>query len=247
MPTHWTSGAWNSDEQHFSPIGGLIVHAVEQFLAERGASDNLVIAKVQYDILGVVELVPMEVAVRSVRPGRTIELLEAEVHAAGRTVALARMWRLAQFDTRSAAGGEPPTLPHPATLTRWPMDDVWPGDYIASLDVRAVTDPSPGRGAAWISTDINLVADEPVSNLARFIMLVDTANGVAVRESPRDWAYPNLDLSIHLYRQPRGPWVGFETQVVFGSAGQGLTSTVLHDEHGPVGRAEQTLTVRQLQ
>ena len=34
------------------------------------------------------------------------------------------------------------------------------------------------------------------------------------------------------------------TTVVFGPTGQGLTSSVLHDESGPVGRAEQTLTIR---
>lgn len=246
QPTHWTSGAWKDTEQHFSPIGGLVVHAVDQFVAERGTNDGLVIAKLHFDILGVVELVPMEVSVRSVRPGRTIELLEASVTATGRTVAIARIWRLAEFDTRTIAGGEPASLPHPQLLERWQMEHVWPGDYIASLEVRAVHAPMPGRGTAWITSPITLVAGEPISNLARFIMLVDTANGVAVRESPRAWAYPNLDLSIHLYRQPRGVWVGCDTSVVFGTSGQGLTSTVLHDEHGPVGRSEQTLTVRRL-
>jgi hypothetical protein len=40
--------------------------------------------------------------------------------------------------------------------------------------------------------------------------------------------------------------VGLDTTVVFGPDGVGLTSTVLHDAHGPVGRSEQMLTVRPL-
>ena len=58
--------------------------------------------------------------------------------------------------------------------------------------------------------------------------------------------FPNVDLSIHLYRSPVWGWVGLDTTVIFGADGVGLTSTTLHDRLGPVGRAEQILTVRPL-
>lgn len=124
------------------------------------------------------------------------------------------------------------------------MSDAWPGEYITTLDVRPIGESRPGRTTAWISTGLELVAGEPVSDLARFLALVDTANGIAVRESPKEWLFPNLDLTIHLHRQPRGRWVGLDTTVIFGAEGHGLTSTTLHDLQGPVGRAEQILTVR---
>jgi hypothetical protein len=79
-----------------------------------------------------------------------------------------------------------------------------------------------------------------------FIALVDTANGIAVRHSPQDWMFPNVDLTVHLHRQPTGSWVGLDTTVIFGPAGHGMTSTVLHDILGPVGQATQTLTLRPL-
>ncbi|MBF6247996.1 thioesterase family protein, partial [Nocardia elegans] len=41
-----------------------------------------------------------------------------------------------------------------------------------------------------------------------------------------------------------GQWTGLDTTVTWGADGQWLTSTVLHDIHGPVGRVEQILTVR---
>ena len=56
--------------------------------------------------------------------------------------------------------------------------------------------------------------------------------------------FPNVDLTIHLFREPVRGWVGFDTKVTMGTTGMGLTSTTLHDELGPVGRAEQILTVR---
>ncbi len=75
---------------------------------------------------------------------------------------------------------------------------------------------------------------------------VDTANGIAVRRSPREWMSPDVDLTTHLHQQPAGRWVGLDSTVVFGPDGAGLTTTVLHDLTGPVGRAGRLLTVRPL-
>jgi hypothetical protein len=57
-------------------------------------------------------------------------------------------------------------------------------------------------------------------------------------------AFPNVDLTAHLVRSPEPGWLGFDTTVTFGPTGHGLTSSVLHDEHGPVGTLAQSLTVR---
>ena len=68
-----------------------------------------------------------------------------------------------------------------------------------------------------------------------------------VRLDPRAWAFPNVDLTVHLFRTPEGGpgrWLGLDTSVTVGTSGIGLTSTTLHDERGPVGRAEQILTIR---
>jgi len=242
-PTAATGGAWAVDEQHISPMTGLIVHAVETFAAARGA-DGLVVARVSMDILGVLKLEDFTIEVETVRPGRTIELLEAVVIARGRPAVRARVWRMAQLDTAAVAGGAAPALPAPESVGVWAMSDAWPGEFITTLEVRPTAPVRPGRTTAWISTGLELLAGEPVSELARFVALVDTANGIAIRESPKEWLFPNLDLTIHLHRQPRGRWTGLDTTVVFGAHGHGLTSTVLHDLDGPVGRAEQILTVR---
>ncbi len=244
-PTLHTGGAWSAAEQHFSPLAGLLTHAIERFVAARGR-DSRVIARITFDILGTAAMKEFDVRVEEVRPGRTIELLEAVADARGRPFVRARAWRLRREDTAEIAAGQPERLPPPDRVESWPLTSVWPGGYIASLDFRPVERSRPGRTTAWVRTRIHLVAGEEVSALAGFIALVDTANGIAVRVSPEVWFYPNVDLSVHLYRQPRGGWVGLDTTVVFGPEGQGLTTTTLHDEDGPVGRAEQTLTIRRL-
>lgn len=242
-PTVHASGAWDPDEQHFSPLGGLIVHAIDRHLATR-PDCGLTPARISFDILGRLALDECEIQVETIRPGRTIELIEAVVLIAGRPVVRARAWLLSSSDTTAVAGGAADRLTPPESLKSWPLTSVWPGGYIASLDVRPLAPPQPGRTTAWITTQLDLVAGEPSSALASFVALVDTANGIAVRQPPTAWMYPNVDLTIHLHRRPEGRWTGLDTTVTFGPTGQGLTSTVLHDVSGPVGYAQQILTIR---
>ncbi|MCW4354310.1 thioesterase family protein [Hoyosella sp. YIM 151337] len=245
-PTELTSGAWSTSEQHISPVIGLMVHAVERFLAQR-APDDLHIARISADILGVLPIEDFEISVDIVRAGRTIELLEATVVAGGRAAVRARFWRLSAQDTSTVAGGAEQAPATPEAMPSWRMADVWPGGFIGSLDVRAAAPPVPGRTTAWVTSDVPLVGNESASTLAQFIGFVDTANGISVRESPQEWMFPNLDLTIHLFRQPRGRWVGLETTVVFGASGHGTTTAGLFDVDGQVGYASQILTVRSLQ
>jgi len=235
-----TSGAWAEAEQHIAPMIGLIVHEVERAIGD----DGKVLGRLSVDILGVIAVDEFVLVVEPMRAGRTIALTEARVMQAGRTIAVARAWRLSPFDSQDVAGGDADALPGPDDLPPWDISSVWPGGYIGSLEVRRAADSPPGRAVAWVRTPIDLVADEPASELARWIGLVDTANGLSVRAAPTEWLFPNVDLTTHLHRIPCGPWVGFDTTVTFGASGLGLTSTVLHDLDGPVGHAAQQLTIR---
>lgn len=240
LATDLTGGAWAADEQHIAPMAGLIVHEIDR----RGATDGLVTGRISMDILGVLKIGAFEVHVETIRAGRTIELVEAVVLAEGRPAVRGRVWRMRTEDTTSVAGGQASSLPGPENFPRVPFADVWSGGFIESLDVHYVQEPRPGRGTAWVGSPAELVAGEQAGPVANFVRLIDTANGIAVRESPKAWLFPNLDLTVHLHRQPSGAWTGLDTTVVFGPDGQGLTSSVLHDIHGPVGRAEQILTIR---
>jgi hypothetical protein len=243
MPTSHAGGAWNDTEIHFSPLAGLIVHAIDVHRAS-GDDQGKQLGRISFDILGFLAADECEVRVETIRPGRTIELIEATVTIRGRTAVRARAWFIGTGDTSAVAGGEPARLAGPEGIEGRPLTQTWSGGYVASLEVRPLEAPKPGRTTAWLRTHTELVAGEPASAHASFIALVDTANGIAVRQSPKEWLFPNLDLTIHLYRQPTGHWVGLDTAVTFGPAGLGVTSTALHDVDGPIGRAEQILTVR---
>lgn len=82
------------------------------------------------------------------------------------------------------------------------------------------------------------------STLARAIGLLDIANGMTERLEPTEILFPNLDLTAHVFAEPVGEWVGFDTTVSVGPDGIGLTHSIIHDERGPIGASSQILTVR---
>lgn len=240
--TDHVGGAWNQSEQHIAPALGLLTHVVE---TDRDArrDDGLVIGRLSFDILGTLPVDVVETDVRVLRAGRTIELVEATLTHAGRAAVVLRAWLLRPGDTAGLQGTSHPAIAPPDAMPAWDPSTLWAGGLIASTEVRREL-TEPGRAAFWVRTPLPLVQDEPVSRLAAFAGLFDSANGMAVRAAPDEVAFPNLDLTAHLFRQPRGDWMGFDTTVSFGPGGVGLTESVLHDVHGPVGTASQILTVR---
>lgn len=240
-PTEHVGGAWKADEQHIAPALGVMAHVVE--VDRDGRRDDApVLTRLSYDILGVLPMEEVEVRTRVLRPGRTIELVEAVLSHAGRPAVVLRAWLQAARDTGSVAGTQLASVPGPDTMTPWDPTSVWKGGFIAAAELRRDQE-APGRARFWVRTEVPLL-DEPTSRTARALGLVDIANGMTVREDPAAVAFPNLDLTAHLVRQPEEGWLGFDTTVSFGAQGYGLTSTVLHDEAGPIGTLAQTLTVR---
>lgn len=234
-----SQGAWQPGEQHLAVASGLVLAEIERRLP----SDKLV-SRASFDVLGVIYSGEFTIDVEVVRPGRTIELVEATMRHGERVSIRARVWRLAASDTTSVAGLEWDAMPPPESMPRLAFSKVWAGGYIDALEVHQEATARPGRGRSWLRTTYPLVAGEVDPPTASFVKLVDTANGLVVREDPRHTFFANVDLTIHFLRQPQAGWVGFDTRVNFGPSGLGETFTMLSDVHGPVGTAAQSLTVR---
>ena len=161
----------------------------------------------------------------------------------GRAVLVLRVWLMQRFPTAQLTGSALPSMLGAHEMPAWDMSGVWPGGFIASAEVRRVAH-GPGRSSAWVRTDIGLLAGEPVSPSARAIGLLDIANGLAVRAEPTEVSFPNIDLTAHLFAEPSGDWLGFDTTVSFSADGLGLTHSIIHDNTGPIGASSQMLTVR---
>ncbi|HHU09218.1 MAG TPA: thioesterase family protein [Intrasporangiaceae bacterium] len=243
-PTVHAQGAWREDEQHMGAPSALIAHCIDR----HEPRPEMMLSRISYDILGIIGLGETDVHVETIRPGRTIELIEATLTTGDRPAIRARAWRLQTSDTAAVAGGTAEPLPgheDPAAVPVWgEQSQTWPGGFINSLDIRRPVPAQQGRGTVWQRTEYGLVDGEESTDTARFLLHADTANGMGVRADPRQWMFPNVDLTVHFWRRPVYAWVGVDTQVVFGADGVGVTSAVLHDGLGAVARTEQSLTIR---
>jgi hypothetical protein len=241
-PTVHVGGGWNPDEQHIAPAFGLLAHAVE---ADRDArrDDGLRLGRVSYDILGIIPMDVVDIELNVLRAGRTIELVEARMQHGGRTAVILRAWLMAGSDTTAIAGTGLSSIAPPEQMAPWDVGSRWPGGFVRSVDVRR-EEREPGSARYWVRTAHALIDGETASATAGMLGLVDVANGITPRAEPGDVAFPNLDLTAHLFQAPRSEWVGFDTRVSFGSDGIGLTQSVLHDVAGPIGAVSQCLTVR---
>lgn len=115
--TDLVGGAWDPTEQHVAPALGLLAHLVETDSATR--RDDLRPVRLSFDVLGTLPIDVMDVEVGVLRPGRTVELVEARLLHAGRAAVLLRAWRARSYDTRAIAGTPLARIAPPDAMEPW--------------------------------------------------------------------------------------------------------------------------------
>lgn len=241
-PTEHTSGPWSADAQHFGPPSALLTRAMERLSGQRAA----MLARVTVEILGPAPLTELTVDARVERPGRSVELLTAEMRAAERIVARGSAWRLATSDSTHVAAGAAAPLPtvDEADEATWPAG--WRSGYLTAMEWRTAAGSvdEPGPATVWVRQRVPLVPDEEPSGTQRLLAVADSGNGASSRLDPERWWFINSELTVHTHRVPGGEWIGLDADTVIGSDGVGTASSTLHDVHGPVGNGAQALLVR---
>jgi hypothetical protein len=252
VPTELTRGPWDPHAQHAGPPSALLARALELCEPRDGAR----IARVTVEILAPVPIAPLSVSARVVRPGRSVELLEASLEGADGELMCARAWRLTESDI--AAGWEqeePPPGHEDAEALEFFPENVGSraprarrsGESVGWHTAMEIVFArgrflEPGPATVWMRPRVPLVEGEEITPLQRVLLAADGGNGVS---APLDWSrfiFINTDLTLHLLRPPMGEWVCLDS--VTHVDGLGMTDTALWDERGRIGRAAQTLLVR---
>src|SRR5262245_26529890 len=86
--TEHPAGPWGPGMQHLGPPAALLMRAIERC---PGGEDRM-IARLTVEILGPVPVGELTVRAQLERPGRSVEMLSAELVADGRPAAVARAW-----------------------------------------------------------------------------------------------------------------------------------------------------------
>ena len=245
VPSELTRGPWDPDAQHAGPPAALVARAIERV----GEPDGKQVGRVTYEILRPVPLRELTVAARVVRPGRNVELIEASLRDADGELMRAAAWRLR---TAEVALDPPPASEPPGhgPETGEPRDFFPTGadvGYHTAMEYRFVSGSflEPGPALVWMRMRHPLLAGEEPSPLQRVAIAADSGNGVSAALDYRRFLFINTDLTIHLHRLPRGEWVCLDAITRLETGGVGMSDALLCDPEGRIGRACQTLLVRE--
>ena len=242
VPSELTRGPWDPGAQHAGPPSALLGRAVER--------DGFVVGRITVEILRPVPLAPLRIATEALRPGRNVELVAATLAAEdGADVARATAWRLRASDGPTTLAG-PADAPPPGPDAGGEQSFFPTGQtvgYHTAMDYRFLSGGflEPGPAQVWLRMRQPLVEDEPDSPLTRVLVAADSGNGVSAALDYRRWLFINTELTVHLVREPAGEWICLDAITRAGPEGVGLAESVLWDERGRLGRAAQTLLVRQ--
>jgi hypothetical protein len=241
-----TRGPWDPGFQHAGPPAALIARAIE-LATEPGWQ----IGRITYEILRPVPIAPLRVDVEVRRPGRSVELVVATLSDAdGTTLVTANAWRLATRETEIPAelsvGAE--AMPGPERGHQKPFFDTGEAvGYHTAMEYRFVAGGFTELGPAlvWMRALHPLVEGEEMTPLQRVLVAADSGNGVSATLDLGRYIFINVDLTVHLHRLPQGEWIGLDAVTIPEPQGIGLADSLLHDQRGPIGRALQTLLVRE--
>ena len=242
--TKYTASNWDSGIQHGSPPLALMT----KFIEEQAAGSGQRIGRLLLDILGAIPVAPVRVRSWVQRPGSRIALHNAEMSAqrtdgSWRSVATLSAWLLAPSDTAAVASDRYPPL-----VEGEPKDGShsWQGapGYLESISWRGQQGTDNGAAVAWMSPLLPLVDDEPVTEVQRLALVVDSANGVGAALDPDQHVFMNTDTALHLHRLPRGNDFGVRARGSIGPDGIGVTTAEIFDRDGFIGTTAQTLLVQ---
>jgi hypothetical protein len=240
LATARTRGLWDPGAQHGGPPSALLGRAMQR--CEPRA--DMIVARFTCEILGPIPVGELTVSARVVRQGRSVELLEAALHAGGRDVARASAWRVLRADGASVPSRLPVTSELPEQPTVPAFGAVKDG-FLSAMEWRAVRGSfrEPGPATVWARMRYPLIPDEEPSPLERVLIVADNGNGISWELDMKRWHFINPELTVHLHREAVGEWICLDAQTAVSPGGAGLASSVLSDFGGPVGIGAQSLLV----
>lgn len=255
VPTEHARGPWDPEALHGGAPGALIASVFERI--EPGA--ELPFARLSFEFLRPVPMAPLQLETGISRPGRRVQALHAELSAGGTPVCRASALRVAatpqelperalsQLDGRYGPRLAPPQQ---GKDVHFALDDPGHRSFAGSamemrfLNGQSLRGEPSGAATVWMRLRHPLLPDEPPTPLANLVAAADFGNGVAFVLPFDDYLFINADLTISLDRRPQGEWVALDARTLLHPGGVGWAESVLHDEHGPLGRATQALVVQ---
>jgi hypothetical protein len=239
-------GPWDPNAQHGGAPAALLMRAFERLPAD----DELLIARVTYELLRPAPLGELDVKAEVVRPGRRVQLLEGSISAPdGTEVMRARALRV----RRAEASVVQVPDPGPAGPDRGREHKPGEGGFNPphrplfapdAIEIRFVSGIfGDGPSTAWFRLRVPVVAGEEPSPLQRLAAAGDFGNGISAILPWDEYVFINPDLTLYADRAPEGEWICLQARTTLVPGGVGIADSTIYDQRGRVGRAIQALLV----
>ncbi|MBA3865102.1 MAG: thioesterase family protein [Solirubrobacterales bacterium] len=244
LATELTRGPWDPGAQHAGPPSALLARELE--LLPDG--ELFQVGRITFEILRSVPIAPAYLSARVLRPGRRVQLVEAELSDGEQVLMRATAWRIQIAPVELPAPAVAPLLPPPGPA-QGSVAAFFPTEqehgYHSAMEVRFTEGGfiELGPATAWLRMRQPLVAGEEPSPLQRVLVAADVGNGIASPLDYRRFVFINVELTVHLERMPAGEWICVDAELLPRPTGVGIAESVLSDEQGRIGRAAQTLVV----
>ncbi|MGI8335847.1 hypothetical protein ACRYCC_38370 [Actinomadura scrupuli] len=246
VPTDLARGPWRRDALHGAAVAGLLASGIDV--------PGRTVVRVTFDLLAPVLNTPMVLVTAPAEGGRrvvrqTVTLLAGEVPVArAQCVAVRRT----ELDLPEGVLG------HPDPFAGMPVPDLsrprpgvgeyigWEGFDSGAVSVRSMTSPDLAEKCTglWIGLLVPVIAGEATPGIARVAAAADYASTATNVSLPFDrWSFMNAELSLHVSREPAGPWIGLVSTGVVQPSGCGVGMAALYDSAGHLGQSAQTLVV----
>jgi hypothetical protein len=244
VATELTRGPWDPGAQHAGPPSALLGREIERVAGGEGFQ----VARVTFEILRPVPIGPVRVEAELVRPGRSVQMIEATLSGEEGELMRARAWRIRTGEIEIPEGlvsaAQAPPGPEEGGRPEF-FSTGQDAGYHTAMEWRSVAGGflEPGPATVWMRMNCQLVAGEEPTPLQRTLVAADVGNGISAVLDWRRFLFINVDLSVHLERMPEGEWVCVDAVTVPQSTGIGTAESVLFDERGRIGRAAQALLI----
>ena len=245
VPTQLARGPWNPKALHGGAPSALFATVCEM----HDPGPAAFVARVTVELMRPVPLAPLELRIRTIRPGKKVQWIEAMLLADGdHEVAHATVLRIRSDDVDTSGAVHPevdaPPAPDSVDAQAFPFGEGAVGFWNVH-EVRLIGGSwmEPGPGLAWFRLRCPVIAGEPISPIARVAAAADFGSGLSNPLRMTSAAAINPELTVHVHRHPSGEWVCLESVAWAQPHGVGMAETRLHDEAGVIGRGVQSLLV----
>lgn len=232
-PTERSLGPWGRSLLHGGPVAALLAHAVETHPGPPGLSP----VRLSIDLFRAVSMAPIDVAVQTLRGGARVHVIAVQLRQEG--VAVSHCVALLLRPSAEPAVALPQSSPRmrpPEEYEPMPVASE-PLSHAASLEIRGRMrrDQAAAGNGLWIRAIFPVVDGYDLTPFARAAIVSDWTNPVA-NYGPDGINFINADITLYLYRAPRGEWLALQPAARHSTDGIALSDCAMLDRDGPVGR-----------